>query len=242
MISLVDSKKDKEAMLALCGRTEFGCKIASTALAYGFDKSFSCFWMDEGKKTVYCMMDELMIIAGTVLEPEETREFLRAVGAKAVMCAVRNAESLGLKTESSGDVLSKLTGKCAERPQYFPETNIREVYALLESEKMVDDFEPFYLDLSHKLRHGAALAVTKHEGDELQGVALISSIARNSAILSAIVVKEKFRRMGIGAALVREIEAQLPETTIYVFREKNKNKEFYASLGYHRVNTWVYGR
>ena len=46
MIRLVEREQDQRRLLALCEKTAFGCKIASWATAYGFDKSFACFWLD----------------------------------------------------------------------------------------------------------------------------------------------------------------------------------------------------
>ena len=105
---------------------------------------------------------------------------------------------------------------------------------------MVGEFEPFYLDLSHKLRHHAALALTVPGENGLRGCAVVSSISAKSAILSALAVREDCRRQGIGTQLVKQVEAYFPGRTLYVFREQNKNREFYRGLGYSKVDTWVH--
>lgn len=240
MIALVDKEKESRALLTLCEKTAFGCKIASIARAYGFDKGSACFWVDTKSDTVFCQSDDLMIISGTVLNIEETQEFLRAVGPKAVMCAVRNAEALSLPVSESGDILKKQLENSEEKPFDPYSVNIREIYGLLEEVGMVDEFEPFYLDFSHKLRHNSALAVTEHRGSELVGCAVVSSISNGSAILSSVAVNHNCRREGIGTQLVRRIESYFPSKTMYVFREKDKHTEFYKGLGYVKADTWVY--
>lgn len=242
MIVLVNQEKDKQRLLQLCEKTAFGCKIASVVSAYGFDKSFACFWLDTQSDTVFCHADDLMIISGTVLNVEETCGFLQAVGPRAVMCAIRNAEALSLTVSDSGDVLKKQLEKGKEKSVDPYSVNIREIYGLLEDVDMVDEFEPFYLDLSHKLRHGAALALTEHQGGELAGCAVVSSISRSSALLSAVAVRPEFRRRGIGSGLIRRTEACFPGKTMYVFREKEKHREFYKKLGYIKADTWVYSK
>lgn len=242
MISLVEREQDRARLLRLCEKTAFGCKIASLAGAYGFDKSFACFWLDDSSDVVFCQSDGLMILSGTVMDPSEIREFLRAVGSQAVICAVRNAEALGLPVSDSGDVLKKRAEPGEVLPEASGEVNIREIYSLLEGEGMVEEFEPFYLDLSHKLRHGAALALTEKREGGLAGCAVVSSISEGSAILSALAVEERFRRRGIGSKLVHQVEKSLPGKTVYVFREKEKNREFYKSLGYGKTDTWVYSK
>ncbi len=242
MLSLVEQEKEQKQVLRLCEKTPFGCKIAGVALAYGFDKGFSCFWVDTEADTVFCLADGVMIISGTVLHGEETKEFLRAVGPQAVLCAVRNAEALSLPVSDSGDVLKKQLKPGKERLLDPYAVNIREIFGLLEETGMVEEFEPFYLDLSHKLRHKAALALTEYSGSELSGCALVSSVSKEAAVLSALAVVPHCRRQGIGTRLVHGVESCFPGKTMYVFREKEKNREFYKKLGYVKTDTWVYSK
>lgn len=242
MIVLVDQEKDQHRLLQLCEKTAFGCKIASIVGAYGFDKGSACFWVDAQSDTIFCHSDDVMLISGTVLNTEETREFIRAVGPKSVMCAVRNAEALLLPVTQSGDVLKKQLDKGASRAFDPYGVNIREIYGLLEKIGMFDEFEPFYLDFSHKLRHEAALAVTEHRNSGLAGCSVVSSVSETSAIISAVAVDEAFRRQGIGSELIRRTESYFAGKTMYVFREKEAHREFYRKLDYNKVDTWVYSR
>ncbi len=242
MIALVDREEDRQRVLRLCEKTAFGCKIASVISSYGFDKGFACFWLDTGSDVVFCHADDLMVISGTVLNVDEAREFLRAVGPRTVMCAVRNAEALSLGAAESGDVLKKQLNKGEGKTPDPYSVNIREVYGLLKDNDMVDEFEPFYLDFSHKLRHNAALAFTEYRGEELAGCAVISSMSKSAALLSAVVVRPEFRRQGIGSELIRRAEEAFPGKTMYVFREKEKHREFYKKLGYSKADTWVYSQ
>lgn len=242
MISLVEQEAEQHRLLRLCEKTAYGCKIASLIKAYGFDKSFACFWLDSKSDAVFCQADGDMIISGTVLDREETRGFLRAVGPKGILCAVKNAETLSLPVTESGDILKKQLKPGVPKKTEPDAVNIREVFTLLEETGMVEEFEPFYLDLSHKLRHGTALIFTRRQGNMLAGCAVVSSISKDAAILSAVAVREGLRRQGIGTALIREAEKALPGKTLYVFREKEKNREFYRELEYARTDTWIYSK
>ncbi len=239
MISLVESEQDKQRLTELCGKTAFGCKIASIVSVYGFDKGFACFWLDTEADVVFCQADDVMILSGTVLNAEETSGFLHAVGPGSILCAVRNAEALSLPVCAAGDVLKKQIAAGLSQRNRPGEVDIREVYGLLEEEGMVTEFEPFYLDLSHKLRHEGALVLTHYSEETLAGCAVVSSIGNNAAILSALAVRPEFRRRGIGTELVKEVERAFPGNTLYVFREKEKNQEFYKELGYSKADTWV---
>ena len=241
MILLAEEKEEQAKVLALCEKTAFGCKIASVAGCYGFDKGFACFWRDTRSQAVYCLVDGTMLLSGTILDGAEAMAFLRAVGPGRILCAVRNAEALGLQPQAVGDVLKHTLppGEPAPSPG---QVNIRELYGLLEETGMVEEFEPFYLDLSHKLRHGGALALAEHREGELAGCAVVSAISRSAAVLSAVAVGERFRRQGLGTALVRQAEQCLAGKTVYVFREKDRHKAFYQQWGYGKTDTWVEAR
>ena len=241
MIRLVERDAAKNRLLELCEKTAFGCKISSIATAYGFDKSFALFWLDTEEDVVYCLVDGVMLLSGTVLNGEAARQFIQVAGAKEILCAVRNAEALSLHPWETGDVLKHglEPGPCPQAPSM---PSVREIYALLEQVGMVDEFEPFYLDLSHKLRHQAALALTVPGEGGLTACAVVSSISQRGAILSALGVQEDPRRQGIGSRLVGRMEGYRPGKAMYVFREKHKNQEFYRNLGYSKVDTWVHGK
>ena len=238
MIQIAERKEQQENLLKLCAKSAFGCKSASIAMAYGFDKKFSCFWTEDQSTAVYCLVDDVMILSGTPKNAQETKSFLHMVGAKELICALRNEELLALEPEQRGDIMQKVIVP-NETAAAENEVNIRDIYFLLEECGMATDFEAFYLDLSHRLRHGAALAVTQYSGHELTGCAVVSSITGTAAILSAVAVREEYRRQGIGKKLVQAAEKGLGGKTVYVFKEKDKNEEFYKELGYHKADTWV---
>lgn len=241
MIQIVDNLDAQDLLLKLCEKNAFGCKIAAIALAYGFDKKFACFWISKETSAVYCMADEIMIISGTIQNAAETRAFLSAVGAKQVICAVRNAELLKLTPLQLGDVLKKaILSRASEKIGIKTrEVNIRDIYFLLEEVGMADDFEAFYLDLSHKLRHGIAHVETQYRGKELIGCCVVSALTETAAIISALAVKETFRHQGIGTLLLEKAETKLQGKTAYIFTDKNENKAFYRALGYGRADGWI---
>lgn len=239
MISLVERAEDQWRLLKICEKTAFGCKIASVVSAYGFNKGFACFWLDTKADIAFCQSDGVMVISGTVTEPAETRAFLHTVGPQSVICAVRNAEAMALPVSDSGDVLKKQLPLGDAKPADPREVNIREIYTLLQEAGMIEEFEPFYLDLSHKLRHGAAMALTEERAGRLAGCAVISSISKTAAILSALAVRKELQSQGIGSGLVRRVETCFPGKTLYVFRDREKNREFYKRLGYSKADTWV---
>lgn len=239
MIRLVETEEQKRQLLALCRESAFGCKIASVVKAYGFDKGFACFWLDEEADTVFCLADDVMMLSGNLGDAEETRQFLRMVGVRTVHCSAANMERLGWAPAATGDVLCKRAPEGAPGPESREEVPIRELYALLEETGMVEEFEPFYLDLSHRLRHGAARAFWVRREDEIGACAIVSAIGEGAVLLSVVAVREDLRRQGLGSEMVRQVEAAFPGKTVYVFREKDRHQAFYSGLGYTITDRWA---
>ena len=139
-----------EALFAPCVSSPFGCQIRSKAQAYGFHQSFAQFWTDG--EAAYGKTDGSVCIAGEITDADEARAFLRAVGTNEVVCSAENAEKLGLNITESGAILQKVLRNETVHPA--EEISPREIYAVLKANGMVGEFEPFYLDLSHRMRHG----------------------------------------------------------------------------------------
>lgn len=247
MIRLVE-ESEKRACVDVCSRSAIGCKIASNIEAYGFDRRFASLWTDD-ENAVYCLTDGTMMIAGTVTRADEALDFIRAVGAGEIICTIRNSDMLSLSSVSSelqkGEIMKKQTASLTSDSKLDSnkenEVDIRELYAFLTDNGMNlgDDFEPFYLDLSHKLRHGQALVFSKREENELAGSALVSAVSGKSVLLSAIAIDERYRSRGIGKELMTRVENRFPDRTIFIFKEKDKNNAFYRTLGFSKIDTWV---
>ncbi len=239
MITLVETEEQKQELLRLCEGSAFGCKILGVVKAYGFNKGFACFWLEDKRELAFCLADDVMILTGRVSDPEETRQFMRVAGGSTVSCSEDNARALGLSVTARGEVLSKETLPGEADAPAPGEAPIREIFALLEETGMVEDFEPFYLDLSHRLRHGASRVFTEYREGELVGCAVVSAVGERAVILSALAVREDLRRQGIGRGLVAQVEMAFPGMTVYVLREEGEHQAFYSGLGYEPADRWV---
>ena len=211
-----------DALRPLCG-SAFGCQILSSALAYGLSRPFAQFWTDGA--AAYGMLDGVMRIAGAVEDPEEARSFLGAVGAAQVVCSAENGARLGLRAAARGAVLEK---DLAGAPAPAEPAPVRAVYEVLAANGMAGDFEPFYLDLSHRLRHGAVAAAA-------------AALAGESALVTAVAVLPAEQGKGYGGAVLRAVEAQLGGCRVYLLRAEHENERFYARRGYVQSGAWCAG-
>ncbi|MBO5253941.1 MAG: GNAT family N-acetyltransferase [Clostridia bacterium] len=219
----------------LCENSPFGCPIISAAEAYGLEQPFARFWTDGS--AAYSMLDGVMRISGKITDAEEVSAFLYAVGAEQVVCDLETAEVLGLHITDRGAVLYKdLPTSCAVPRE---EVSVRQVYDVLHECDMVGEFEPFYLDVSHRTRHKTALCTAMYSESEMTAAA-VSVFGANCTLITAVGVRSAYRRRGLGSAVVRKTEEYL-SGRVYLFRAENENERFYASLGYTPCGTWCAG-
>lgn len=240
MIQFVENDPQKRRLRQLAEGSAFGCKMSALIRSYGFDKGFVCFWLEEKSDCAYCLVDGQLIVSGEIGDAEEARKFLQAVGPEAVIASAGNAKALGLTAAVQGEVLKKVLPPGAPPGPLFEEVPIRDIYGLLEACDMVGEFEPFYLDLSLKLRRGTALALTEYREDALAGCVVVSAISQKGAVLSALAVDKRLRGQGMGRRLVEAVEKRLPGKNLYIFREQDENEAFYRKLQFVHEDDWVY--
>ena len=70
------------------------------------------------------------------------------------------------------------------------------------------------------------------------GCAVVSAVAGDEAVLSALAVREDMRGRGLGKRLVGDAGRALPGHRLYLFRESGRNREFYEKLGFREIGRW----
>ena len=142
-----------------------GVRACAAAASYGIDGHVCQFWL-QNEDTLLCRIDDSMVLcSGARADWDELAGFLPLSGARVVLCRREEAERLGFPVRTSGWVMLGEAGKDDGAPFCEVEENpsLRELYALLtqcETESFhAPEFEAFYLDMSHRTRHGEALSV-----------------------------------------------------------------------------------
>ncbi|MFR8531084.1 MAG: GNAT family N-acetyltransferase, partial [Anaeromassilibacillus sp.] len=225
-----------EALASFSGNA-FACRIRATAAAYGFTHPFARFWV-QGREAALCLLDDVMILdARAGADFDELAAFLPAAGARTVLCSAEAAQALPFPRRATGEIMA-LRERAApvEEAEILWDPSPRLLYPLLCASQTASflppPFEPFYLDLSHRTRHGAARSAAIRAGDSLAACAICSAKTEESAVLSAVAVRPDVRRRGLGARVVLALAASLPVDTIYIFRASGENEAFYRTLGF----------
>lgn len=223
----------------------FGCKIRAAAAAYGLLEPFAQFWRQDGGAALAAVDGEGILLEGSApADWEEIRSLVGALGLRRLCCPAETAERFGRPASRRGEVMQLgETPPARAGVQLVENPGPREIHALLRQAESdvfpVPEFEPFYLDLSHRTRHGAALSCGVSVGKLLAACAVCSAVTPEAAVVSAVACAPGFRRRGFGGAAVAALARRLDGRKVYVFRAESENEEFYRSLGFRRCGGWA---
>lgn len=219
-----------------------GVKIRANLAAYGTGYSFLTVWIqrrDEKITAVLCRQEQTMFVAADpAADPEELREFCLAVGFDCLQGDPTLLAAMGFGARRyallrlENHTPNKHVSHCL--PQEAPP--LREVYRILyaQPEPDIEPIDPdgWYADLSHRIRHGLAAAVTL----EHAATAVASHILPEFAVISGVAVLPDRRGAGLGSRAVQELLCGLTGRRVYV-AASNGRCSFYEKLGFCRCGT-----
>ncbi len=251
MIRLVE-EETAPLLRAFCRGSAFGCRVWSVWHAYG-GYPFAQVWIQQretGEVTAaFSKMDGAILLeaAGALSEDllREQEGFLQAVGYTVLSGPRQALDALpGLDgCRKAGAVLRREALREEGPAGLDTSPPLRAVHTLLCAcagpSFCPPVWEPFYLDVSHRMRHGLCRLCAAWEGDMLAACAMTVAQSPFSAVLGAVAVHPDFRRQGWGTRVVRGILSSLPEALpCFVLRDARENRDFYASLGFSPCGEW----
>lgn len=237
MILLVDEKSRYTLERYLSRSDPYACRILSQLLAYGTDARFLEHWIQvyndkptaalsrlDGNMTVYCESDN-----------DELYEFIGAVGYSSIL--------------ADGNILPRYKGKETvlkyshgmeaykqELVHVDSAPTVREIYpilALCRGEGFdVPDFDSFYPDMSHRLRHGLARIFAVKVDGRAVSCCMTSAETETCAIISGVATMPNMRGRGYASLLVSKTVEALSPKDIYLFCDKAL-AGFYNRLGFY---------
>lgn len=115
----------------------------------------------------------------------------------------------------------------------FPK--LMELYNFVDYDTL--DFEAWYVDISHRIRHDCARAYTLNINGEIISSGIFSSIYNGDVILSAVRTSPEFRHLGYASQLISEMMSDITGR-VYLMREQSLNESFYKKLGFENIGNW----
>lgn len=233
-----------------CKETPFGCKIEGLWRAYGLDLPFARFWVQQAANgsitaAVSCLDGAAVLDWRSTADGEELTAFLSAVGCRTLLCEEPAGQALYGRADRTGVILRRAAlpdtkEEATETSSVRPIGNLREMFQLLCvcGELQEEQFEAFYLDASHRIRHHASVAVGISKENQLIACAMAGSMTEEIAVLSAVAVHPKWRRQGVGSTLLQGLLPSLIPRRVFVLCESEQATLFYTSLSFSVCGAW----
>ncbi len=236
MIELIEEKSQ------ICGFNLldiYSVRILSLLDAYGCKYPFVRFYRQTDESENITAIISYLDYDATVsfsdkANKNEITEFLSVIGFSSVLCD----EKLIVSDDYESGMVMK-SNKSIELS--MPYIKIDDYPPLFDLYNFIDygesNFEAWYVDINHRIRHNAVKAVTLNINDEIISSAIFSSIYKNYAILTGVQTKPEFRKMGYGSALVSAMCCDFGGN-VYLMRENERNEGFYKKLGFENTGKW----
>ncbi|MBO5872939.1 MAG: GNAT family N-acetyltransferase [Clostridia bacterium] len=174
-----------------------------------------------------------LYIASDSHYPEELKNFISVVCCAEIFTEKSTAEILDLDIKQEFNVLHMLKD---EEPLPFSSNNgLSELYSALSSgidgDVFLPSFDIFAPDVSHRIRHGAAVALAEEFGGAL------AFKSQNAAVINGIAVKKDSRQRGFGSLLLNRLIAHLHGDVFACTSDENNN--FYIKNGFVLIDSAV---
>ena len=231
-------------------------KIRALCRAYGFEYDFCRVYAQGERAFLSLLDGSAVLWAAQGADFGELADFLRMNGFSELFCGGEAARELsarlGLAPRQA--LLMRFDGRTQEFPvDYSPQ--LSDVYAIVgqallmrfdgrTQEFPVDyspqlsdvyaivgqafgmEFEPWYLDLSHRIRHGVSTAALAG-----RSALVIQHRANGEALLSQVATDPRYTGQGSASKLILGVCAALSPDRVFVLCER-RLEGFYARLGF----------
>lgn len=177
------------------------CKLLALYEAYGGGYDFCRFFRQSGTGEAFlAALDGSFVLAGAErADFPELAQFLSVHGFTDLFCSEESGE--GLRQYLTADFRRvRLMEYAGEKGGEFPsEVSPSQVWEIIGSRFEIQ-FEPWYLDMSHRVRHG----VSRCFSDGRAAVVLQHDI-NGEALLSQVCVKREFEGQGCAGNLLKAV-------------------------------------
>lgn len=205
-------------------------KIRALLLAYGTKYDFCRFYVSED--FILCETDGSFVVCGigSSYELSELSDFFSFNGFSEIFCSETLGEGLSqnLNCAFTKVNLMRFCGNPAKCGEVECDPPLDEVFKILSSSFDID-YEHWYVDMSHRIRHNVAKA------RKLGGSALmIQHDLNGEALLSQIATLPEQRGRGQASRLILSVCAELSQSSVYVVCE-DKLLPFYRGVGFEKA-------
>ncbi len=218
-------------------------RILGLKNAYGLSVSFLRFYAD-GEGSIASVIDGFCVFHSPARPTEEWLTFLRIV--PDVQCIHTNeitceliVKSFGLSAEKGLVMrLEKAQGSviALETPQlqqlYY--TLLQDVFSAV-----IPPFEGWYVDISHRVRHGVCHIAVKQVDGRPVSCAMTVAETDTAALVGYVATKASYRGRGYASDCINTLLRALPQSTVYISPNSMQAKTIYEKCGFSADAQWM---
>ena len=182
----------------------FFVRIMSLAKAYGCEYPFARFYrqIDDNDKitAIASSLDgDITLCVSDGYDKNELSDFFNMLGYSTLLCDSRFEMGSHFQEGAVMNSSKKFEVEC-EFTEIDEYPHLFDLYNFIDYPQ--NDFQSWYVDISHRIRHSCAKAVSLNKDGEIVSSAVLSSIYGNDAVITAVRTNPQYRGRGGGAALV----------------------------------------
>lgn len=250
IISAIDADNFINSISGVSADDPFACRIISLYNSYKPELVFVDYWLladDNGEcnGAIARNGSNFILFLSDKSDIDEVSSFMRVAGASGIICDGKyELDLIGCKSIDGVVLVRTEAFECEEEEVSFTEPDIKAAYELIvksaDENFVPPQFEDFYVDVNHKLRHGAMRLCGIENNGNLAAVAMTVAESGSGAVLGAVSTDPEYRNLGYGSALIKYITNLLTaeNKAVFLHRAKNANEAFYSNLGFVEYGTW----
>lgn len=227
---------------------EAAVKIRALWEAYGTQHAFLRFWSGDRGECIALMDGQAILVCDTgdlCLDNDELLCFLSMqTEIRGIRTDAQTAEwlfaHLGGRLET-GEVMQPALAFTQSSNVVKPFTE-RETYPLLKQVfgEAMPPFEAWYVDVSHRRRHGLCRIVGIEERGEAAATAMTVAECTGHALIGAVATAPQSRGKGYASACVSTLTQLLQREgkQVWLSPKNEKAKRLYEHLGFKSVDRW----
>ncbi|MBQ5841011.1 MAG: GNAT family N-acetyltransferase [Clostridia bacterium] len=223
--------------------TESALRIGGLKEAYGIDVPFIQFFTD-GEGSLLSVMDGVGVFYAAVPITEEWESFIAFYPS---ISRLHTDEKSGNRIannggwqEKSGVVLHFEGEAPSVEPPVTHAPSLPAVHTLLSA--CFDSFPPlesWYVDVSHRVRHGHCLVAAVMDEEKPVSVALTVAQAGRGALLGQVATHADYRRRGYAGLCINSLIYRLQGKDLYILPANDTAASLYKTLGFCPCGGWA---
>ncbi len=209
--------------------------VLSRFSAYGEKASFAPLYADD-KGNFLSILDGNAFLCGPAIDVDEWSIFLSMRSDVSIISAERSiADAIAERLHKQVHVKKVMTLQ-----NTLPAPSIaltiptpRQIYPLLTSVfgGTVPAFESWYVDVSHRIRHGLCKTIGVERDEKLVSTAMTVAESSVAMILGAVATDGEYRKQGFAGQCLRGL-AQNEDRKIMISPKNEYAESLYASMGF----------